>query len=130
MRLVSAGQRGQRGHALEGLAGPLAVHRLEVVEPPDAVEAQFLGELHPAHELVPRHPLLRHIDSESHAPHLVTHDRPRADLRHPWSAEAPATLAEERPRRRRPSRSDAADRLAPNDSFQKSSVAGGFQGPT
>ena len=64
-----AGQRGERGHALERLARALAVHRLEVVEAPDAVEAQLLGELHPADQLVPRHALLRHIESESHAAH-------------------------------------------------------------
>jgi hypothetical protein len=61
-----AGQRGERRHALEGLARPLAVHRLEVVEPPHTVEAQLLRELHPVHELIPRHALLRHIESESH----------------------------------------------------------------
>ena len=61
-----AGERGERGHALERLARSLAVHRLEVVEAPHAVEAQLLRELHPADELVPRHALLRHIESESH----------------------------------------------------------------
>ena len=67
-----AGQCGQRRHALERLARPLAVHRLEVVEAPHAVEAQLLRELHPADELVPRHALLRHIESESHGAHVTT----------------------------------------------------------
>ena len=46
--------------------GPVAVHRLEVVEAPGAVEAELLGELHAADDLVPRHPLLGDIESESH----------------------------------------------------------------
>ena len=60
------GQRGERGHAVEGLARALAVHRLEVVEAPGAVEAELLGELHPADHLVPGHPLLCDIESEAH----------------------------------------------------------------
>ena len=67
MRGRHPGQRGQRGHALEGLARALAVHRLEVVEAPGAVEPQLLGELHAAHQLVPRHPLLGDVESESHS---------------------------------------------------------------
>ena len=80
MRDVTPGERGQRRHALERLAGPFAVHRLEVVEAPGAVEAELLGELHPAHQLVPRHPLLRHIESESHRRNLrdPRHGRPPA----------------------------------------------------
>ena len=66
-----AGQRGERGHPLERLARPLAVHRLEVIEAPRAVEAQLLGELHAAHDLVQRHPLLRDIESETHRGNLV-----------------------------------------------------------
>ena len=61
-----AGQRGQRGHALEGLARPVPVHGLEVVEAPDAVEAQLLGQAHPTYQLVPGHALLGDIESESH----------------------------------------------------------------
>ena len=38
--------RGQRRVALEALAGTLAVHRLEVVEAPDPVEAELVGEPH------------------------------------------------------------------------------------
>jgi hypothetical protein len=60
------GERGQRGHALEGLARPLAVHRLEVVEAPGPVEAEVLGELHAGDDLVPRHPLLCDVQSETH----------------------------------------------------------------
>ena len=66
-----AGQRGERGHPLERLARPLAVHRLEVIEAPRAVEAQLLGELDAAHDLVPRHPLLRDIETKTHHGNLV-----------------------------------------------------------
>ena len=39
-----AAPRRERGVALEALARSLAVHRLEVVEAPDAVEAELVGE--------------------------------------------------------------------------------------
>ena len=42
-----AGQRGERGVALEALARALAVHGLEVVEAPEAVEAELVGEPRP-----------------------------------------------------------------------------------
>ena len=61
-------QCSQRRHALEGLARALAVHGLEVVEAPDAVEAEVLGEANPADELVPGHPLLGDIEAEPHLP--------------------------------------------------------------
>ncbi|MEZ5143490.1 MAG: hypothetical protein R2726_13365 [Acidimicrobiales bacterium] len=61
-----AGQRGERRHALEGLTGSLAVHRLEVVEAPRALEAELLGQLDTADELVPGHPLLGDVQSEAH----------------------------------------------------------------
>src|SRR3954469_23146265 len=66
-----AGQRGQRGHALEGLAWPLAVHRLEVVEPPSAVEAEVLREADPSYQLIPWQPLLRDVQTEAHLANLV-----------------------------------------------------------
>ena len=46
-------ERGERGHPLEGLTGPVAVHGLEVVEPPGTVEAEVLGEADAADQLVP-----------------------------------------------------------------------------
>ena len=49
-----AGQRRERRHPLERLARPVAVHRLEMVESPGAVEAELLRQLNPADELVPR----------------------------------------------------------------------------
>ena len=60
------GERGQGRHAVEGFTGALAVHGLEMIETPGSVEAESLGELHPADDLVPRHALLRNIDPESH----------------------------------------------------------------
>ena len=70
MRDVMPGERGERRHAFEGLARSFAVHGLEVVEAPGAVEAEVLGELHAADDLVPRHPLLRDIETESHRRNL------------------------------------------------------------
>src|SRR4029453_12971616 len=72
-------QRGQRRDALEHLARPLAVHRLEVVEAPGAVEAEVRGELHAGDDLVPRHPLLRDIQPETHPRTLAT-GRPRQQI--------------------------------------------------
>ena len=43
--LGDAAPRGERRVALEALPGAVAVHRLEVVEAPDAVEAEPVGEL-------------------------------------------------------------------------------------
>ena len=60
------GQRRQRRHPLEGLTGALAVHGLEVVEAPGAVEAEVLGEGDPAGQLVPRDSLLGDVDPEAH----------------------------------------------------------------
>ncbi len=37
-----------------------------MIEAPGAVEAEVLGELHAADQLVPRHPLLRYIEAETH----------------------------------------------------------------
>src|SRR5690606_17058603 len=54
------------GHRLEALPRPFAVHGLEVVEPPDAVEAEFLGELDPGHVLVPGHSLLSYVETKAH----------------------------------------------------------------
>ena len=64
--LGDAGEGGEGGHALEGLARALAVHGLEVVEAPGAVEAEPLGQLHAPDDLVPRHALLGHVESEPH----------------------------------------------------------------
>ena len=46
--------------------GPSPYMGCEVVEAPGAVEAEVLGELHAADDLVPRHPLLRDIETETH----------------------------------------------------------------
>ena len=90
MRDVSPDQGGQRRHALEGLTRALAVHRLEVVEAPDAVEAEVLGEANPAHELVPGHALLRDVESEPHVTPSSRVDRVPlgGELGHP-AVEAP-----------------------------------------
>ena len=64
--LGDAAQRGERGDALEALARAVAVHRLEVVEAPDAVEAELVGELRARRDLRPRHPLLGDVESEAH----------------------------------------------------------------
>src|SRR5690242_1425145 len=60
------GERGKRRVALEALARSAAVHRLEVIEPPDAVEAEVLGEPRPGRDLRPRHPLLGDVETEPH----------------------------------------------------------------
>ena len=52
--------------------GPVAVHGLEVVEAPHAVEAELLGEARPRRDLRPRHPLLRDVESELHAGRAIT----------------------------------------------------------
>src|SRR5690606_20220882 len=64
--LGDAAQRRERGVRLEALPRPFAVHRLEVVEAPDAVEAELLGELCPLHHFRERHALLRDVETESH----------------------------------------------------------------
>jgi len=69
------GEDGQGGDAVEGLARSLPVHRLEVIEPPGTVEAEILGEPHPAHHLVEGHPLLSHIEAEPHPAHRIPHGR-------------------------------------------------------
>ena len=50
--------------------GPFAIHRLEMVEAPRPVEAELLRELDAADDFVPRHPLLRNIESETHRANL------------------------------------------------------------
>ena len=68
--------RGQGGHGLEAFPGTLAVHRLEVVEAPDAVEAHGFRETRPIGVLGPGHALLGDVESEAH-PHLVSPTLPR-----------------------------------------------------
>ena len=68
--VVDAGQRRERRVALEALAGSLAVHRLEVVEAPHAVEAGLVGELRPVDDLREGHPLLGDVESEPHGPNV------------------------------------------------------------
>ena len=51
----------------EALARTLAVHGLEVVEAPQPVEPELVGEPRPRGDLRPRHPLLRNVDPEFHA---------------------------------------------------------------
>ena len=58
--------RRERGVALEALARPLAVHRLEVVEAPDAIEAGVVGKLGARHDLRERNPLLRDVQTKTH----------------------------------------------------------------
>ena len=60
------------GHALEALTRAVAVHRLEVVEAPDAVEPEGLGEPHPVDVLRPGHALLGDVESEAHAAPCIT----------------------------------------------------------
>ena len=62
-----ARQGRERRHAFECLARPLAVHRLEMVETPGAVEAELLGELDPADKLIPGDALLGDVETEAHA---------------------------------------------------------------
>ena len=64
--VACAAQGRERRHTLEALARAFAVHRLEVVEPPDPVEAGVVGEARTRHQLAPRHALLRDIQAESH----------------------------------------------------------------
>ena len=67
-------QGGQRRHPLEAVARALAVHGDEVVESPGAVEAEVLAEAHPFDDLAELHPLLGHVDPESHGPdHIGSH---------------------------------------------------------
>ena len=75
-----SGKARQGGHALEALTRALAVHGLEVVEAPRPLEAQLLGELHPTHDLVPGHALLRDIDTRTAWPASLRWNvaRPRA----------------------------------------------------
>ena len=55
------------GHPLEAVAWALSIHRLEVVESPDAIEAEVLGEAHALQDLRPLQPLLGHIEAKSHS---------------------------------------------------------------
>ena len=55
------------GHPLEAVAWALSIHRLEVVESPDAVEAEVLGEAHALQDLRPLQTLLGHIEAKSHS---------------------------------------------------------------
>ena len=64
-------QGGDVRHALEHLARPVAVHGLEMVEAPNAVEAELFGELRSPHDLVPGHPLRRDVESEAHVSPLA-----------------------------------------------------------
>src|SRR6266567_7907972 len=67
-RARHAGEGGQRRHALEAVARSLAVHRLEVIEPPRAVESELLAQVCTTDELDPLHPLLADVDPEAHLP--------------------------------------------------------------
>ncbi len=60
------GEGGEGGDPVEGLAWAVAVHRLEVVEPPGPVEAEVLGEPDSADHLVEGHPLLGNVKAEPH----------------------------------------------------------------
>ena len=71
-----AGQRRQSRHSLEGLARPVAVHRLEMVESPGAVEAEIFRQPYPAGELIPREALLGDVESEAHASNLAQRPQP------------------------------------------------------
>ena len=55
------------GVPFEALTRPVAVHRLEVVETPDAVEPQLVGEAGTGCHLRPRHPLLGDVESVAHS---------------------------------------------------------------
>src|SRR5436190_13910334 len=46
---------------------PLAVHRLEVIEAPDAVETKLVGKARTGSDFTPRHPLLGDVQTEPHA---------------------------------------------------------------
>ena len=48
--------------------GPSPYMGRRVVEAPGAVEAEVLGEPHPADDLVPGHPLLRDVESKRMLP--------------------------------------------------------------
>ncbi len=54
------------GVALEALPRAVAVHGLEVVEAPDAVEAEGVGEAGAVGDLAPGHALLGDVESELH----------------------------------------------------------------
>jgi hypothetical protein len=56
----------QRRHAFEAVARALAVHGLEVVKAPDAIEAELLGELGARDDLRPLQPLLSEVETEAH----------------------------------------------------------------
>src|SRR5262249_58894057 len=58
--------RGEHRLRLETLPWTLAVHRLEVIEAPHAVEAEALRELHARQVLRPGHALGGDVESESH----------------------------------------------------------------
>jgi len=61
-----AAQRGEGRVALEALARTRPVHGLEVVEPPDPVEAGLVGQLGPRHHLGPGHALLGDVETDPH----------------------------------------------------------------
>jgi hypothetical protein len=52
-------------------ARPVAVHRLEVVEPPGAVEAELFAQARSDNELFSFHALLGDVDGESHRGHAT-----------------------------------------------------------
>ena len=57
--------------ALEAFARAVAVHRLEVIETPDAVEAELVGEAGAGCDLTPRHALLGDVETEPQRPLLT-----------------------------------------------------------
>src|SRR5206468_7098104 len=58
--------RGECRVPLEALSRSLAVHRLEVIETPDTVEAEVVGKARARRDLAPWHPLLRDVQTEPH----------------------------------------------------------------
>src|SRR5689334_16804423 len=79
----------ERRHSLEAVARPGAVHRLEVVEAPDAGESEVVREARPRHDLVPVHPLLRDVEPVVHGLD-ATHGHPSTPRRPRGMAATPS----------------------------------------
>lgn len=73
-----AAERRERGVSFEALAGAFAVHGLEVIEAPHAVETGVIGKPGPSHHLTEGHPLLGDVESEAHVPIMAAHRHDRA----------------------------------------------------
>ena len=84
--MVRPGERGEGRHPLEGLARAVAVHRLEMVEAPGAVEAELLGELDAADDLVPGQALLGNVESEAHLTNLAACCTSRSNTIAAWTS--------------------------------------------